>query len=110
MRSLPGPAHHRPGDGGNSRGSLRIVSGLAVNTDSIFCDGSPQPQAANGCPVLQRMQEASAERHTCAIGDPDQINNALSTARTDISRFFLDKRLTWMPVILPRSLLRLARM
>jgi hypothetical protein len=53
MRRLPGPAHYRPGDGGNSRGSLRIVSGLAVNTNSIFCDGSQEPEAANGCPVLQ---------------------------------------------------------
>jgi hypothetical protein len=40
MRRLPGPAHYRPGDGGNSRGSLRIVLGLAENTNSIFCDGS----------------------------------------------------------------------
>ena len=53
MRRLPGPADYRLGDGGNSRGSLRIVSGLAENTDSIFCDGSTQPEAANGCPVLQ---------------------------------------------------------
>jgi hypothetical protein len=53
MRRLPGPADHRLGDGGNSRGSLRIVSGLAENTNSIFCDGSQEPEAANGCPVLQ---------------------------------------------------------
>jgi hypothetical protein len=39
MRRLPGLAENRPGDGGNSRGSLRNVSGLAVNTNSIFCDG-----------------------------------------------------------------------
>ncbi len=54
MRRLPGPADHRPGDGGDSRGSLRIVSGLAENTNSIFCDGSAEPEAANGCPVLLR--------------------------------------------------------
>jgi len=53
MRRLPGPAGDRPGDGGNSRGSLRIVSGLAENTNSIFCDGSDEPETANGCPVLQ---------------------------------------------------------
>ena len=53
MRRLPGPAGHRLGDGGDSRGSLRIVSGLAVNPNSIFCDGSAEPEAANGCPVLQ---------------------------------------------------------
>jgi hypothetical protein len=53
MRRLPGPAGHRLGDGGDSRGSLRIVSGLAENPNSIFCDGSLEPEAANGCPVLQ---------------------------------------------------------
>jgi hypothetical protein len=53
MRRLPGPAGHRLGDGGNSRGSPRIVSGLAENPNSIFCDGSREPEAANGCPVLQ---------------------------------------------------------
>jgi hypothetical protein len=53
MRRLPGPADHRLGEGGDSRGSLRIVSGLAENTNSIFCDGSSEPEAANGCPVLQ---------------------------------------------------------
>jgi hypothetical protein len=29
-----------------------IVSGLAENTNSIFCDGYDQPEAAHGCPVL----------------------------------------------------------
>ena len=52
MRRLPGPAGHRLGEGGDSRGFLRIVSGLAENTNSIFCDGSAEPEAANGCPVL----------------------------------------------------------
>jgi hypothetical protein len=52
MRRLPGPADYRLGDGGDSRGSLRIVSGLAENPNSIFCDGSAEPEAANGCPVL----------------------------------------------------------
>ena len=45
----------------NSRGSLRIVSGLAENTNSIFCDGSPEPEAANGCPVLQNAGTNSRE-------------------------------------------------
>ena len=67
MRRLPGPAVNRPGDGGNSRGSLRIVSGLAENTNSIYCDGSSELEAANGCPVL-REQGPSAERHTRAGG------------------------------------------
>jgi hypothetical protein len=62
MRRLPGPASDRPGDGGsNSRGSLRVVSGLAENTNSIFCDGSHQPEAANGCPVLHDAGTTSRE-------------------------------------------------
>jgi hypothetical protein len=32
MRRLPGPADDRLSERGNSRGSLRIVSGLAENT------------------------------------------------------------------------------
>jgi hypothetical protein len=40
MRRLPGPAGCRLSEGDPlSGGSLRIVSGLAVNTNSIFCDG-----------------------------------------------------------------------
>jgi hypothetical protein len=46
MRRLPGPADYRLGNGRDSRGSLRVVSGLAENTDSIFCDGSSEPEAA----------------------------------------------------------------
>jgi hypothetical protein len=63
MRRLPGPAGCRLSEGDPlSGGSLRIVSGLAVNTSSIFCNGSKKPEAANGCPVL-REQEPPAERH-----------------------------------------------
>ena len=36
-----------------SRGSLRIVSGLAANTNSIFGDSSSKLETANGCLVLQ---------------------------------------------------------
>jgi hypothetical protein len=40
MRRLPGPADSRLSEGDLcSRGSLRIVSGLAANTNSIFCGG-----------------------------------------------------------------------
>jgi hypothetical protein len=49
-----------------------------------------------------RVQEPTAERQTCAAPAPDRANNALSRARTDDSCFFLDRRLTWMPVIQPR--------
>jgi|GEM_PF-5094553 len=52
MHRLPGPADHRLGDGGDSRGSLRIVSGLTENTNSIFGADSSESQTANGCPVL----------------------------------------------------------
>ncbi len=38
----------------NSGGSPRILSGLAENTNSIFGDGSSEPEAANGCVVLLR--------------------------------------------------------
>src|SRR5438105_9587249 len=41
---------------GDSRGSLRIVSGLAENTHSIFCDGPHGPETVNGCPVLRRQE------------------------------------------------------
>jgi len=69
MRRLPGPANDRLGDGGDSRGSLRFVSGLAESTNLIFCDGSQQPEAANGCPVLQGCRNPQprgtrAQRHT----------------------------------------------
>ena len=33
---------------------LRIVSGLAENTNAIFSAHSSEPQTANGCPVLLR--------------------------------------------------------
>ncbi len=88
MRRLPGPAVNRLGDGGNSRGSLRIVSGLAENTNSIFCDGSSELETANGCPVLQGAGTTSREA-TRAGGWPDQKKCALSRARPGLSRFFL---------------------
>jgi hypothetical protein len=61
MRRLPGPADYRLGEGGDSGGSLRIVSGLAENTNSIFCDGSTEPEVANGCPVLLEAGTISRE-------------------------------------------------
>src|ERR1700758_138788 len=48
-----------------SRGSLRIVSGLAENTNSIFGDGPSRPETANGCLVLPSAG-TDAERHTVA--------------------------------------------
>ena len=61
MRRLPGPADDGLSDGGNSRGSLRFVSGLAENTNSIFCADSLESQTANGCPVLQKAGTKSRE-------------------------------------------------
>src|SRR3569833_2873067 len=63
MRRLPGPAGDRPGDGGDSGGSLRIVSGLAVNTNSIFGADPHGSQTANGCPVLRHAGTTSREAH-----------------------------------------------
>jgi hypothetical protein len=48
VRRLPGPAGDGLSDGGNSRGSHRFVSGLAENTNSIFCADSLESQTANG--------------------------------------------------------------
>jgi hypothetical protein len=77
MRRLPGPADCRLGEGLEIRRPLGIVSGLAENTNSIFCDSSSELETANGCPVLHG-QEPPAERHDCAMKHPDQIAGALS--------------------------------
>jgi hypothetical protein len=42
VRRLPGLAGDGLSDGGNSRGSHRFVSGLAENTNSIFCADSSE--------------------------------------------------------------------
>src|ERR1700758_1830756 len=51
----------------NSGGSLRIVSGLAENTNSIICDGSSELETANGCLVLHGMQGPPAVRRARAL-------------------------------------------
>jgi hypothetical protein len=61
VRRLPGLADDGLSDGGNSLGSHRFVSGLAENTNSIFCTDSSESQTANGCPVLQRAGTKSRE-------------------------------------------------
>ena len=61
MRRLPGPADDGLGDEDNFRGPFRFVSGLAENTNSIFCADSSESQTANGCPVLQRAGTKSRE-------------------------------------------------
>ena len=58
----PGPADNRPGEGGGLLGgSLRVVSGLAVNTNSIFGADPHGSQTANGCPVLRHAGTTSRE-------------------------------------------------
>ena len=86
-RRLPGPAHADWAKGQCSGGSLRIVSGLAANTNSIICDGSGEPETANGCPVLHGMRGPSAVRHSCATLNPDQ-RNARSPERAQRPRVF----------------------
>jgi|SRR6516165_6305347 len=95
-RRLPGPADADWAKGQCSGGSLRIVSGLAENTNSIICDGSGEPETANGCPVLHRMRGSSAVRHSCATLNPDQPN-ARSPERAQRPRVF-SLTLTYMEV------------
>ena len=71
----------------NSGGSLRIVSGLAENTNSIICDGSSEPETANGCPVLHGMQGPPAVRHSCAETN-SRSSNARSPERAQRPRVF----------------------
>jgi hypothetical protein len=63
----------------HSGGSLRIVSGLAENTNSIFCDSSPELEAANGCLVL-REQEPMPRGIRCASNILELLNCTLSRA------------------------------
>jgi hypothetical protein len=81
MRRLPGPADCRLSEGVHgSRGSLRIVLGLAENTNSIFCDGSLGPDTANGCPVLRRAGTTRREAYTRTT-KPDITHCAFSRTR-----------------------------
>jgi hypothetical protein len=61
MRRLPGPAVGRLSEEGNFQGSIRFVSGLAENTNSIFCADSTESWAANRCPVLRNAGTISRE-------------------------------------------------
>src|SRR5580693_782888 len=81
MRRLPGPADCRLSEGVHgSRGSLRIVLGLAENTNSIFCDGSHEPETANGCPVLRRAGATRREAYTRRM-NPEAASCAVSRPR-----------------------------
>ena len=79
MRRLPGPAVDRLGEEGNFRGPLRIVSGLAENTNSIFCDSSSELEAANGCPVLRGAGTTSREAQLRGrMTGPDEMRALLT--------------------------------
>jgi len=80
MRRLPGPAGHRLGDGGDSGGSLRVVSGLAENTNSIFGADSSESQTANGCPVLPRAGTLSLDANVRSPRSPSGQQRALQRA------------------------------
>jgi hypothetical protein len=82
MRRLPGPAVDRLGEEGNFRCHLRIVSGLAENTNSIFCDSSSELEAANGCPVLRGAGTTSREAHVRrTMTRSDEMRALLSAPR-----------------------------
>jgi len=83
MRRLPGSAVDRLGDEGNFRGSLRFVSGLAENTNSIFCDTSSELEAANGCPVLRDAGTISREAHMRGE-DPDPMQLRLAQTKVKV--------------------------
>ena len=87
--------------GNTPGGSLRIVSGLAANTNSIICDGSREPETANGCPVLHRMRGPSAVRHSCATLNPDPSNARSRERAQRPCVFFLT--LTYMDVGKPHQ-------
>src|SRR5438309_2363581 len=78
----------------NSRGSLRIVSGLAENTHSIFCDGPHGPETVNGCPVLRRQEPPPRGTYaSCGFRQGPQC--ALLRSARQENLFLLDTRLTW---------------
>ena len=83
MRRLPGPAVDRLGEEGNFRGPLRIVSGLAENTNSIFCDSSSELEAANGCPVLRDAGTTSREAHM-RREDPEPMQLRLAQTKAKV--------------------------
>jgi hypothetical protein len=89
MRRLPGPADHRLGDGGDSRGSLRFVSGLAENTNSIFGADSSESQTANGCPVLLRAGTISREANVRSRRSRPKQQRALPPLCVKKTRAFL---------------------
>ena len=93
-RRLPGPAGCRLGDGrAISRRLLRIVSGLAENTNSIIGDGPSGPETANGCPVLRERRNLCREAHVRAAGSGICVLRAPPKRASGELRFLLTKDL-----------------
>jgi hypothetical protein len=88
MRRLPGPAVGRLSEEGNFQGSIRFVSGLAENTNSIFCDGSSESETANGCLVLRST--AGTKNKSAMKGTAKTYIIRALRARHEDSRFSLD--------------------
>jgi hypothetical protein len=103
MRRLPGPAVDRLGDEGNFRGSLRFVSGLAENTNSIICDSSSELEAANGCPVLRGAGTISREAYVRRRMTRSDGTRALLSAPQRSHAFRLTK--TYMDVGYPEAMM-----
>jgi hypothetical protein len=87
MRRLPGPAVDRLSDEGNFRGSFRIVSGLAENTNSIICDSFSELEAANGCPVLRGAGTTSREAYVRRRTTGSDGTRALLSAPRNLALF-----------------------
>jgi len=87
MRRLPGPAFDRLGEEGNFRCLLRIVSGLAENTNSIFCADSSESQTANGCPVLREAGTTSREALVRKRRSRSNESRALASAPRNLVLF-----------------------
>ena len=86
MRRLPGPADSRLSEGDHPPEVLyELFSGLAENTNSIFCDGPSEPETANGCLVLPSAG-TDAERHTVRIEHPGTVDRARSRERARDTR------------------------
>jgi hypothetical protein len=92
MRRLPGPAGHRLGDGGDSRGSLRIVSGLAQNTNSIFVRTLQSLRPQMDLQFCLRAGTISREANVRSYRSRSN-HNALSSARKENLCFSVDKDL-----------------
>src|SRR2546428_1182710 len=81
----------------SSRGFRRIVSRLAGNTNSIFCEGHRRwPETANGCLVLRKAGALAEKAQIAAENSAVIVFARSSVARVGRTSFSLDKDLSWM--------------